>query len=156
MTLTMLSRDNILAQRGKLRTDVVEVPEWGGSVIVLEMSGTQRDQFEADIVTHGKNGNTSMNLKNIRAKLVARTVVDPSDFDVMQQEDGSIIATLKPGSKPHRMFTDLEVHDLGELSASALHRVFMASQVLSGITEADVKELVGELKNDQNGDSGFD
>ena len=55
--------------------EVVEVPEWGGSVRVKTLSGAERDQFESAIVQ--RNGrNVKQNLLNIRARLVAAALVD--------------------------------------------------------------------------------
>ena len=39
-----LSRDDILGAR--LKRETMDVPEWGGSVILQEMSGTDRRTFE--------------------------------------------------------------------------------------------------------------
>jgi hypothetical protein len=63
-----------------------------------------------------------MNLRNIRAKLVALTVVD---------EDGN------------RIFSDEDAEALGKKSAAALDRIFAVAQRLSGLRPEDVEELAG-------------
>ena len=47
--MTYLSRDAIL-QREDIKTEDVEVPEWGGTVRVRGMSGVERDAFEASLI----------------------------------------------------------------------------------------------------------
>ena len=112
----MLTRDAILVGP-KLKTEIVEVPEWGGAVRVREMTGLERDEFESGIVEAGGVENPGA-IKGLRAKTVALTVID---------DDGK------------RFFTDADVASLGQLSASALNRVFEVSSRLSGL-EADAVE----------------
>jgi hypothetical protein len=119
----LLNRDTIL-KAADLITEQVEVPEWGGSVLVRAMNGAERDQYEKSVLVR-KGKNTEVNLVNARAKLVALTVVD---------EAGK------------RLFTDGDVAALGQKSAAALNRIFNVATRLSGITEEDVEELTEELK----------
>lgn len=113
-----LTRDQILAAPDLPREEV-DVPEWGGSVLVSGLSGTDRDAFEASIV-EVQGSERKMDLENIRAKLVARSIVDDAG---------------------QRLFSDADVRKLGAKSAVALQRVFEVAQRLSGLTPADVKEL---------------
>jgi len=122
----ILTKDQILQADDK-RTQEVEVPEWGGRVIVKNLSGNERDQFEDSIVKGDKR-----DFKGIRAKLVALSVVD---------ENGK------------RLFTFEEAKQLGEKSARALDRVFGAAQKLSGFTAKDMEELTENLSEGQSGDS---
>lgn len=118
--MAVLSRDQIL-QAQDLPTETVEVPEWGGEVIIRGLTGAERDQFEQSIVeTRGKN--TKVNLRNIRAKLVVLCCVD---------EQGN------------RIFRDEDAEVLGRKSAVALNRVFEVAQRLSGLRPEDVEELAG-------------
>jgi hypothetical protein len=148
----MLTKVQILEARNRRKTQIIDVPEWfeGGQVIIIELSGKERDAFEADMVQLGTNGQQKINLRNIRAKLVARCIVDPSDFEITEG-----VASLLPNHTITRMFNDVETNDLGDVSATALQRVFEAAQHLSGITKADVEELAGDLKNDQSANSGL-
>lgn len=118
--MALLSREAIL-QAQDLPTEDVEVPEWGGTVRVRGLTGAERDAFEQSIVEQ-RGKSTRMNLKNIRAKLVALTVVD---------EQGN------------RVFTDEDAELLGKKSASALDRIFAVAQRLSGLRPEDVEELAG-------------
>ena len=84
--MALLSKAQILAA-DDTKQETVEVPEWGGEVIVAVMSGHARDRLEASIV--GKNG--GQNLQNIRAKYVAASLVDEKgeakfDFFVINSE----------------------------------------------------------------------
>ncbi len=124
-----LTRDAILAQK-TLRQETVDVPEWGGTVIVQELTGKERDAFEASCVQKKGTRSFEMTFANIRARLIVRAV---------RAADGA------------RLFADTDVDALGELSAQALNRLFAVAQRLSGMTEADVEDLV---KNSASGPSG--
>lgn len=118
--MALLSRDAIL-QAQDLPTERVEVPEWGGEVIVRGLTAAERDQFEQSIV-EARGKDTRVNLRNIRAKLVALCVVD---------EEGK------------RLFKDEDAELLGRKSAVALNRIFEVAQRLSGLRPEDVEELAG-------------
>lgn len=157
-TNMLITKDQILAARGKRKTVIIDVPEWfpDGQVLVMEMSGKERDAFDADMISIQGNGKQQLNLRNVRAKLVAKCIVNPADFILEESSDGRIIsATLKLGNTPERVFNDIEANDLGDLSATALERVFSAAQELSGITKKDIDELTGDLKNDRSVGSGL-
>jgi hypothetical protein len=113
--MTLLTKDQILKQ-DDLKSEIIDVPEWGGEVRVCVMSGFARDRFEASIT--GKNG--GMNMQNIRAKLAAATVAD---------EDGKLL------------FGEDDIIKLGNKSCAALDRIFAAAQRLNLITNADVEDL---------------
>lgn len=116
----LLSKEQILNAEDLKHIDV-KVPEWGGAVRVRTMNGSERDQFEQAILKANQSGNTQ-DLENIRALLVALTVVD---------ENGN------------RLFDKRDVKALGQKSAAALQRVFEAAQKLSAIGDNDIAELEG-------------
>lgn len=122
----ILTKDQILQADDK-RTERVEVPEWGGTVIVRTLTGTERDLFEESILRDGRR-----DFKGIRAKLVALSVVG---------EDGV------------RLFTFKEADLLGEKSARALDRLFGVAQRLCGFTEKDMEGLAENLPGGQSDDS---
>jgi len=124
---SLLSRDQILGA-SDLTYEVVSVPEWGGSVRVRTLTGTERDQFEASITTR-KGKSVEMNLKNLRSRLVALCCVDV---------DGT------------RLFTSFDVDALGDKSGSALDRVYTVAAKLAGITEKDAEELAKNSESDLN------
>lgn len=125
-----LSRDDILKAED-LATEECDCPEWGGTVLVKALTGSERDSYEASCMSErpaldatGKpirgQMQTVRNLANIRAKLVARCVVD---------DDGK------------RLFSDTDAGALGEKSAAALDRVFEVAARLSRLNEDDIEEL---------------
>ena len=67
----LLLRDQILAAND-LKTERVEVPEWGGAVTVRSMTAGDRDQWEQRLW----GGKRDVALTQVRASLVAFTVVD--------------------------------------------------------------------------------
>lgn len=108
-----------ILQAADLPVEELEVPEWGGWVRVKTLTAAERDAFENDIVQ--RNGrDVRTNARNIRAKLVAATLVD---------DEG------------RSLFTLADVEALGQKSAKALDRVFAVASVLAGMREADVQEL---------------
>ena len=134
--MAVLTRDEILGAEDR-QTLEVPVPEWGGSVLVRGLSGTERDQYEESLIRwragKGRNVAAVPALNNARAKLVSLAVVN---------EDGE------------RLFTDRDVAALGEKSAVALERVFDVAGKLSGLQEGDVAELMQSFGSGPSGDSG--
>lgn len=125
-------RERILSLRGKQRREQVDVPGWAealqpGEVIYVKgMTGSERDSFEDSMSVTGKNGTRAVSLKNFRAKLVARTVVD---------------------AQGRHLFTPSDIASLGELDATDLQTVFEVAQRLSGMTQSDVDELTGKSED---------
>lgn len=127
--MELLTREQIL-KADDSQERLVEVPEWGGAVKVRGMTGRERDRFEESCV-EGKGKNARVNLKNLRAKLVALSCVD---------DEGN------------RIFTERDVEELSAKSASALNRIFRVAQELSGITDEDVDELTKNSEKTTLGD----
>ncbi|MFC5524016.1 hypothetical protein [Polaromonas jejuensis] len=109
--MKILTKDQIL-EASDLKNEAVEVPEWGGSVLVRTMTGADRDAFEASLTTTLPDGARKPNMANMRAKLVALAVVG---------EDGN------------RLFEVNDVDRLALKSAAALERVFAAAQRINGL-----------------------
>jgi hypothetical protein len=103
-------RERILA-KDDLKRVPVEVPEWGETIHVRVMSGTQRDQFESAFL---KDRSTAM------TRLVALTACD---------EAGNLL------------FTEADVPALGHKSWTALQTIFNAAARLNKLSEKDVDEL---------------
>ncbi|MEW2383383.1 hypothetical protein AB0873_15010 [Micromonospora sp. NPDC047707] len=131
--MTLLTRDQILAVDDYTFEDV-EVPEWGGTVRVKGMSGAERDRFEAGSIK-GKGKNRDVNLANLRARLVAASVID---------EAGQLV------------FKPYDVETLGKKSAAALGRVYDVAQRLAGLTDEDVEELTEGFPDDPSAPSTSD
>ncbi len=118
--MAKLSKQQILEAKD-LPCEPVEVPEWGGSVDIRGLTGTERDQFE-DETCKQRGKDVSVNMDNVRARLCARCMID---------------------EKGERLFSDSDVIELGKKSGLALGRVFNVAQRLSGLTQKDVQELAG-------------
>jgi hypothetical protein len=117
-----LSADDILSAVDLPREEVA-VPEWGGTVLVQGMTGTERDRFEASMLDDKMSGVTKDRaLDNYRARLAAACLVDESG---------------------KRLFQGAAVKRLGEKSAQALTRVVEVASRLSGLTDDDATELQG-------------
>jgi len=69
-----LSKDDILHAED-LRTEEVDVPEWGGTVLVRGLTGRERDEFEGSVLEQ-RGQKTVTNTANVRAKLAVKCVVD--------------------------------------------------------------------------------
>ena len=115
--MAVLNKEQILSVDDLLRQEI-EVPEWGGSVYVRVMSGSERDAFEARFV----GGANAAALADIRATLAALAVCDANG---------------------KRLFTDAEVKVLGAKSAKALDRIFEVACRLNGIRQEDIEQLEG-------------
>ena len=123
--MAILKRDEIL-QAPDQKIETIPVPEWGGEVCVRSLSAADRDRLEASMIkVRGKE--RSVNLENIRAKLLSMAACD---------EDGK------------RLFSEADVKELGGKNAAAVQRVFVAAQRLAGLTDDDVEELAEEIKED--------
>lgn len=131
----LLGAADILAA-DDIQTERVHVPEWGGDVLVRTLSGKERDGFEAAMIEVKQGGKSrDVNLENFRSKLVAASLVDEA------------------GGK---LFSQKQVDQLAQKSASALQRCFKVAQRLSGFGDDDVEELTQEMGKDQSSDSGTD
>lgn len=128
--MSVLTKDAILEAKD-LKDETVEVPEWGGSVIVRCLTGTERDAFESSLFK-GNGKNQQENFENLRAKLLVLAIID---------EDGK------------RLFSKKDIDDLGRKSVSVLDRLFHVARKLSGIGQEDVDELTKNLEATQDEDS---
>lgn len=130
----ILSRDAIL-NSVDVKTELVAVPEWGGSVYVRGLTAGERDKWEASLYTTEKRGNSFevvAHRDNIRAKFVAASVVD---------EKGNLL------------FTPGDIDALTHKSAAPMDRLFSVAQRLSGMSTEDVEELEKNLKSGPEGTS---
>lgn len=120
-----LGRDAILAKQD-IPVREVFIAEWDTHVRVKGLNARERDDYESSIMT-GKGKNRDVLTRNMRAKLIVRSVVDELN-------------------KP--LFAERDVEALGEKSAAALEKIFDVARELSGLSENDMEEL---LKNSESG-----
>ena len=129
--MSVLTKADILGKCDRQPVEV-EVPEWGGTVLVAIMSGEARDAFEAEMVASRERGEMT---KNLRARYVARCVVDA---------DGN------------RLFDESDIPALGSKSGAALDRVYEAALHANKVTAQDIDELEGNSSADLSGSSTSD
>jgi len=110
----MLKREDILSKT-KLRQEPVTVEEWGGDIIVSEMTGDARDEWEQILRKKDKSGN----VVSARAKLIVFTVVD---------------------EKGVRLFTEADIPAIGKLSSEALEKICLVALRLNGLSAEAVDE----------------
>lgn len=114
---------NDIIQATNVKEKQFEVPEWGGHIIIREMTAEARDAYEQSLFVANEKGEFERNLSNARAKLIAACVVGP---------DGQ------------RMFqTEQHVKALGNMPVSVVDKVFTACQEINALSADDVKELAG-------------
>ena len=129
MSKTFLNREAIL-QAQDLKQEEMFIPEWDGSLIVKGLTAAERDQYEAKLIVQ-KGKNTTVNMKNARARLVMLSVVDESG---------------------KQLFTEADISALGTKSAAVLDRIFEVASRLSGISDEDLEELSKNSESDPSDD----
>jgi hypothetical protein len=110
----MLTREKILSETD-LKKETVTVKEWGGDVIVSEMSGATRDSWEQAI----REKDASGRIVSPRAKLIVFTVVD---------------------EKGNRIFKDDDIEGIGKLSSEALEKVCAVAMRLNGLGADEINK----------------
>lgn len=113
--MTALNKQQILSSKD-LKTERVAVPEWGGDVIVRQITAADRDRFESSIHV-GEGAARKTNSENLRARLCALCLVDENN---------------------ERLFTDAEAAELGRKNAEVLDRLFDIAQRLNGMSKKEV------------------
>ena len=130
-----LGRDAILAAMD-IRYEYVDTPEWGGRVRVRSLTGSERDQYDAETYAGqqaAKAQGRSGLLTDFRLRRVAKAIVD---------DDGK------------RVFTDKDVAALGEKNAAVIDRIDDVVVRLSGMGTTSVDEGIADLRVVPSGGSG--
>jgi len=122
----LLTKEQILKAKD-LPTEVVEVPEWGGSVIVRTLMS---DVFDTWQLAEGKERETGTS--RIRSSFCAICMVD---------KDGKVL------------FTKGDVAALGKKSGVALNRVWEVAQRLNAGDAGAVEDAVKNSSDSQSEDS---
>lgn len=137
-----LSRDQIKVAAAAAREPVTfTVPEWGGDVLLAPMTGADRDSYEAAI-TRGEvtNGNTQrVDFSNVRAKLVARCLVD--------ETSGKLMFDWRNAK---------DIAELGDFDAGGLDRVFKECQRINKMGRQAETAAVGNSQAAESVATGSD
>lgn len=110
-----LSKEQILGSKD-LKQERVPVPEWGGEVIVSQITAADRDRFETSVYV-GEGAARKSNTENLRARLCSLCLVD---------EEGN------------RLFTDADAEALGKKNAEVMDKLFDIAQTINGMNRKDV------------------
>jgi hypothetical protein len=109
--MALLTKEEIF-NADDMKTEDIEVPEWGGTVRISMMTGWARDSYEASL--YNTNKGEADNFDNLRARFLSFCVVN---------EEGKL------------MFNQKDILKLGAKSAAALDRVFDAATALNSTNE---------------------
>ena len=129
--MAFLTRKQIL-EANDVKSEIVAVPEWGGEVMAYGLTGTERDQMTKLLMIQ-KGDSTELNLENHSAKLCSLAIRD---------EEGK------------RLFSEKDIEELGKKNGTALQRVFVVAQRLSGLDKETIEGMTKNSKQTQSGDSG--
>lgn len=122
---TYLSRDDILNAQD-FRTDEIDVPEWGGTVLVRELSAAEADKTGFSMAD--KQGNIDLSkAEGLAIRVVALGVID---------------------EKHRRVFTEKDVEALGRRSRLAINRVATRIMQLSGLASETDEDEGGAANED--------
>jgi len=112
--MSILDRAAIVAAND-LKQETVEVPEWGGSVIVRELTAKERDTFFEWVRKHGEAAFPDFRVRAVRLSLI--------------------------DEKGGHLFAEQDEPELARKSTAVIDRLFEISSRLSGLQEKDVKEI---------------
>lgn len=112
--MKLLTRDAILAA-DDLKSEVVEVPEWSGSVKVRTMTGNERDALMSAMT--GADG--KFNPAGYRLRMLARCIV---------------------GADGQPVFGEADLQALGQKNPIVTDRIFEVADRLNSIGEAKIQE----------------
>jgi hypothetical protein len=116
-------RDTILQKQDRETRDVF-VKEWGINVRLRALTSAERDDFESSVDRMGPRGQRIRNTRNIRARLIAKCIIDEETGDIAFK-------------------TPEDIAELGNKSAKALDFLFDEVTDMNGMSADDVKSLEG-------------
>lgn len=117
--IAMLLTASQILEAPDLKFEDVPCPEWGGDVRIRNLTGIERDAYEASLIVVSAR-ESRVDRANVRARLVSLAACD---------ESGKAI------------FTPADVERLGGKSAAALDRCYDVAARLAGLSAADQKDL---------------
>ena len=103
----------------------IPVPQWNCAIAVRSITALERDQIEQSM-QQGKGKNRSVNLSNLRAKLVVAACEDDDGTPLFKPED---------------------IPALSRKNAGALEPLVDAIMEMSGFSSDDVDKLTDELRD---------
>lgn len=122
----ILTKEEILGIDDKV-IELIDVPEWKGSVYMKGMTAAERDSWEADVYMARKKDELQ-GMLDFRARLVAKCICN---------KDGNLLFTAK------------DIKALSSKSAKALDRLFEKAQELNGMRKEDLEKMTENLQEGQ-------
>ncbi len=122
------------------QTEDVYVPQWSGFITIRSMTGAERDQYEASLVSYTRDAKGTpivkgVELQNLRARLISMVAID---------------------EKGGRLFSPPDVLRLGTKNAAALDVLKVAAERLSNLTSPAIEAAKEALGKDQSDAPGSD
>jgi hypothetical protein len=118
------------------KIEPVDVPEWGGEVLVRGLSGLDRDAYEASIQQIRPKPDGSKEIvfvrDNARARLLVKCLVD---------------------DQGNRLFKDSDAPALGKKNGAIIDKLYDVAAELSGMGDANEAEIEGNSDAAPSGDS---
>ena len=115
---TLLTKEAIL-QSKDYQDEVINVPEWGGSVRLKTMSGVERDMFETEAMKRKKGD--KIELKGLKSFLLMLTLVN---------------------DKGERLFAEADIDELNKKSGAVIDTLFVKCQDLNKLTQGSLEDSV--------------
>jgi len=124
----MLSKSDFLNSNSRLKKELIELPEMGGSVYVREMNGLQLLSYNQRVMELQKTNKeiTPTLSVALMALMVSMTVCD---------ETGELL------------FTESDAKQLAQNSISVLMKLSTKALEISGLSKAVINEVNSQLKN---------
>jgi len=116
----LLTREQILNTPVELATRRINVPSWGGDLILRELTANERDEYDDKFIA-GKGRKSHINLKFSRARLLSLSIVG---------EDGK------------HLFQAGDILTLGSKGSKTVSELAKMCEELSGLSEDDVENEV--------------
>ncbi|MGW1278012.1 hypothetical protein ACWD4V_13810 [Streptomyces tsukubensis] len=134
--MALLTADEIDSADDRTFEDV-PVPEWGGTVRIMSMSGTDRNSYQQSMVVMGPDGKPKeVRLEQQLARLLARCLVDESG---------------------RRLYvTDKQIQSLGRRDGAVLERLAAIAKRVSKLGKDSVEEAEGNSAAAESGSSTSD
>ena len=127
--IKILTREEILSA-DDLPKEIVDCPDWGGSVYVRTLTAGERDQMEAYLLK--KQGSDNI---DVRALIASLCCVDEEGASIFKRED---------------------IAELSSKSVKPLDRILQAAQGLNAFSDKDIDELEKNSEGDPSEGSSFD
>lgn len=130
----MLTREQIFAAND-VETVTVEVPEWGGSVKVKSLTGSERSRIDQFLSVHLTEDGKVNDLLGFRILLIQ-------------------LATVDDEGKP--LFNGKDAEAIGKKSATVLDKLFVAASKLNKLLAAEVAAEQANFTETKQSGSGTD